>query len=1599
MVVVHEPGDWFEKTLDSFAGQDYPNLRFLFLVTDGATGEIGVEARIKVRLPDAFVRSLDANPGFGASANEVLRLVEGANGLFLFCHDDVALEPDAVRTMVEEMYRSNAGVVGPKLVEWDDPGILQAVGLDIDRFGEVDHVIEPGEVDQEQHDGVRDVFVVPTACLLIRADLFREVGGFYSAIDFYGDDVELCWRVHLSGARVIVAPSARVRHRGDLADRRPDLRPRAMRARHRMRNVTTLTGAARLPGRSLELVLLTITELFVGIFTGTFGEAAASLRALIGLIPRTPALIARRRAIKDLRQVPDREVTGLQERGSARLNSYLRSRETTTYVGSESSVRRWRQSASAAILAWIAVLAAILIGSRSFISSGVPAVGEFLPMPASPGDLFDSFASGWNPAGSGATSSNPTGWATVVGLSFLTVFRMGMLHTALIVGLVVLGTIGMWKLASVFPSTRARIAALVVFAATPLVSGAMSIGSFNSLVAYAATPWIIHTLRRAVGVETADPNSAASDVADGLVSLSPAELWRRTAAVIVVVALATAFTPVMLPIALALAALLAIGTLLALGPWRTALRYIVIGIVGVAGAALLNVPWITTWSWDALVGPPPLGDPGRGLIAVASFEIGRTDFAGLALLLYLPVVVAPVLARAWRLTWAVRAGLIVVSFGALAVLADRGELPFAAPEAGILLAPVAAGLAISAAAAVAAFDLDVRGGTFGWRQPLGILASIAVVVGVIPGVAAITDGAWQTPSTPLAELLGKSLPDPSESGDYNVLLIGDARILPVPSTEYRDGISFAVIGADGLDFRARWAPPTDLAADDIRSALDEMSTGSTLRAGSLLAPLGVRRVVIPEFDGVISTTDDPLPPPAGLVTALENQLDMVKIQALATLEVFENTAWLPKFSLLTGPTAEASAAAGAEARVAGDLSMATPILDGADQFGTYRQDVEPGVVHLAVPFDDNWDLRSNGSSVEARRAFGLTTGFDVVEAGEVELTYSTPASRPFVLVLLFLLWVAVLISATRVSVPLARRRLPAVGDETLIDLDALAAETVAPVLVAPGLDPGLDMTGEFARVTGDQAAGPDSDSSDAGPIDAGAVDAGAVDAGATDAGCRSGRRRRGAVMSRRAIPGVLVIVLGLVAVAYLGRETPPVSEAVFAPATVPWMPAAFDGETLTDTWFCPGVPASGEEGIGGEVVVANRGPDQLVGRFAILTSDGVAAEQEFTVGAWSRRSIDVDAFVVTDFASAVVEIDGGGAVVEQVATHPDGTSVAPCSNDTSDEWYLADGYTVDGSVETLILTNPYGDTAVANLTFATETGQRTPNAFQGFAIPPRSVKTIRIAELGARDEPIIAVSVGLETGRLVLGRAQQFLGGARNGYDVSLAAPALRDQWWFADGELGEGITETFSVYNPTSSAVDVDVVFLGLPAEAEFGYDDSITVPAGEVIVFEPAEIELVPVGRHAVVFSTLAEPSIVVERVLTRPIDDAELAPDDRIYTTVVLGATGRTDGYVASQWHIGVGPSTPAPGALVVYNTNNVDGTITVEAVGPAGPSPVPSLTDIPLAAGAVMLIDLESDAVLDQELIVTSTNRVFVERLFPRGGGLAGRSGSWALPLDL
>ena len=158
-------------------------------------------------------------------------MVDGAD-YFLVCHDDVALFPDAVHLMVEEAFRSNAGIVSPEGRQLGRPGAAGPRGDDR-RTRAVRWWTGCSPT--------RSTTASTTRCgtsswpragaRLIRADLFEELGGFDPAIVAMGEDLDLCWRAQVVGARIIVAPDARVRHLEELAGGVPVDRPGAGRGR------------------------------------------------------------------------------------------------------------------------------------------------------------------------------------------------------------------------------------------------------------------------------------------------------------------------------------------------------------------------------------------------------------------------------------------------------------------------------------------------------------------------------------------------------------------------------------------------------------------------------------------------------------------------------------------------------------------------------------------------------------------------------------------------------------------------------------------------------------------------------------------------------------------------------------------------------------------------------------------------------------------------------------------------------------------------------------------------------------------------------------------------------------------------------------------------------------------------------------------------------------------------------------------------------------------------------------------------------------------------------------------------------------------------
>lgn len=1026
-MVIHEPGDWLTESLRGLASQDYVSLQVLALVTGTSenAGSRTVLDTIETELPNAVVRYLGSNPGYAAACNSVLQLVQGESGFFCFLHDDVALAPNAISLMVEELYRSNAGVVGPKMVHWENPTMIQSVGNAVDRFGVELPYADDGELDQEQHDAVQDVFVLPSSCLLVRADLFREVGGFDATLHSSGNDLDLCWRMHTTGARVVVVPSAVARHRESMLERAEewfqytDTEIEST----RIRTAVALSSRAQLPFIVVELALLTLVRGVLLLSTGRAARAWAEVRAVLSLPFGIPEIKHRRDAAHEYRAVDGDEIRALQLRGTSHLASYFRRRARRAGLAQAQLPSEMREAAPrGSYVLWSTLIVLLIIGSRSLLLHGSVSVGQMVPFSSSVHDLLTSYSSGWWGAGFGQVSSLPTGVALTAVAGATTFGNMGLANTLMIVLLPFVGWLGAWRFASVMGTRGARIASATAYAAVPLGYAAIASGRWGALLLYALAPWMLHLLRMLVG------HADISDVrpTEAMVFVDPS-VWRRWfATLVLLVAVTFAFEPGVVIVLPFIAGVIGTTTLAQGLNIRWAGRWVGISSLAVLSGVALNLPWAGTYIrhgwWEAIVGAPV--DSGRniGLWGLARFAVGGFSLSVLSIALYAAVIGALFLVRGARATWALRGATLVVAGLLLAVLDDAALFPVHLVEPGVMLVPVALGIAMCASAMGASLALDLNRGRLSWRQPLGALVGLAFAVGLFPTAVNAIDGSWHQPSLALPQLLAQ-LPDAQTAGNYRTLFIGDSRVLPGAPINFGWGIGYSVVNGATPSVDEYWETPPTRARDNAVAAMYGIVRGQTARAGRLLAPLSVRYIVVPIIDGGQSTRSHPIAEPAGLVEALSRQLDLRRQFASPDLVVFENTAWVPVRSVLTDVGAESSKLAGATSMIAADIGGAAslPSVNRADASET--ADVAAGTVHIAVPFTSRWKLTVNGAEIPARPAFGLTTAFDVEKAGRATVSYSSTTIHAMLILLQFVAWCTVLfIAMSRRKFSLRRSR-------------------------------------------------------------------------------------------------------------------------------------------------------------------------------------------------------------------------------------------------------------------------------------------------------------------------------------------------------------------------------------------------------------------------------------------------------------------------------------------------------------------------------------------------------------------------------------------------
>ncbi|NBQ89332.1 MAG: glycosyltransferase family 2 protein, partial [Betaproteobacteria bacterium] len=145
----------------------------------------------------------------------------------LTCRNDVAPHPGCLPRLLAAAQEESAAVCGPLVVGWGQPPRLLERGIRLTGSGRRVLGVDPGEVDQGQHDDepATAVLAVSSTAMLVRLDVWDALNGYDPAFPMSGDDIDFCRRAHRAGFDVLVVPSAKVRHAQALTrNRRPESR-------------------------------------------------------------------------------------------------------------------------------------------------------------------------------------------------------------------------------------------------------------------------------------------------------------------------------------------------------------------------------------------------------------------------------------------------------------------------------------------------------------------------------------------------------------------------------------------------------------------------------------------------------------------------------------------------------------------------------------------------------------------------------------------------------------------------------------------------------------------------------------------------------------------------------------------------------------------------------------------------------------------------------------------------------------------------------------------------------------------------------------------------------------------------------------------------------------------------------------------------------------------------------------------------------------------------------------------------------------------------------------------------------------------------------
>ena len=195
----------------------YSEVADIYVIDNASTD--GSVAYIQTHHPKTKIIRNTENLGFAGGYNEGLKEVDA--DLLCLLNSDVEVTEGWLDPVID-LFRDSPqiAIAQPKILDLMQKERFEyagAAGGFIDQLGYPfcrGRIFQALEKDVGQYDDTREIFWATGACMFVRSEVFRSLGGFDEDYFAHQEEVDLCWRAKNEGFRVFYVGTSKVFHLG-----------------------------------------------------------------------------------------------------------------------------------------------------------------------------------------------------------------------------------------------------------------------------------------------------------------------------------------------------------------------------------------------------------------------------------------------------------------------------------------------------------------------------------------------------------------------------------------------------------------------------------------------------------------------------------------------------------------------------------------------------------------------------------------------------------------------------------------------------------------------------------------------------------------------------------------------------------------------------------------------------------------------------------------------------------------------------------------------------------------------------------------------------------------------------------------------------------------------------------------------------------------------------------------------------------------------------------------------------------------------------------------------------------------------------------------